>query len=258
MKLQEIIGNLLDSQDSSSHSFRRLYNIGVFGLKTEFSLDIKGILKTVLIPVNPNKTVQLPCDYVGFSKIGITNSNGELVTFKSNSKLTNYHQEYYNSVDKLAGVPVLPGFGPSNGVNGYGYNESLYLNYWYNSTSFNLFGLPSGTADIGEYKLDEAARIILFQPHFRWTEVLLEYLSDGCDDENDDFDVDIRCAEAMKCYLRWQDVIDRPKKASASTVRQLKLDFYNQKRLAKMRLNPTIINEMQNAERQSWKLVAKA
>lgn len=258
MKLTEIVANLLDSQDSSAHSFRRLYNLGAFGMKAEFSLDIKSTLKTVLLDVNPNKSVALPCDYVGFSKIGITNDCGELVTFKKNSQLTNYHQEYFNSNSRLQGVPKLPNYGFIGGVNGYGYNDYLYLNYWYNSTTYNLFGLPSGTVDIGEYKLDEAARIILFQPHFHWDKVLLEYISDGVDEENDDFEVDSRIAEAMKCYLRWQDVIDRPKKASQSTVRDLRLQYYNQKRLAKMRMNPVILNEIQNAERQSWKLVAKA
>lgn len=258
MKLQDLVNSLLDSQDSSNHSFRRLYNIATFGMRTQFTLDIKSTLKTVLLTVNPNKTVQFPCDYVGFSKIGITNERGELTTFKVNNQLTNYHQEYFNNNNRLEGVPILPNYGLAGGVNGYGYNDYLYLNYWYNSTRYNLFGLPSGTCDIGEYKIDEAARIILFQPHFHWDQVFLEYLSDGCDDEGDDYEVDVRMAEAMKCYLRWQDVIDRPKKASPSTVQMLKHNFYNERRLAKMRLNPTIINEMQNAERRSWKLVAKA
>lgn len=258
MKLRELIGNYLNSKDSSSHEFVRLYNLATFGMKTEFSLDIKGTLKTVLLTVNPNKSVQFPCDYVGFSKIGITNDCGELVTFKVNNQLTNYHQEYFNSNSRLSGVPKLPNYGFIGGLNGYGYNNYLYLNYWYDSTTYNLFGLPSGTCDIGEYKIDEGARTILFNPHFHWQQVLLEYLSDGCDDENDDFEVDLRCAEAMKCYLRWQDVVDRPKKASSGTVQMLKNNFYNEKRKARMRLNPTIINEMQNAERRSWKLVAKA
>lgn len=258
MKLQEIVSNMLDSMDSSSHSFRRLYNMGVFGMKTEFGLDIKGTLKTVLLTVNPNKSVQFPCDYVGFSKIGIVNGAGEFVTFKVNNRLTNYHQEYFDSNTRLSGIPTLPNYGYAGGLNGYGYYPGLYLNYWYGNTGFNLFGLPSGTADVGEYKIDEAARIILFNPYFQWTSVILEYISDGCDDENDDYEVDIRMAEAMKCYLRWQNLVDRPGKASQGTIRDLRLQYFNEKRKAKMRINPVIINEMQNAERRSWKLVAKA
>lgn len=258
MKLREIVAGLLDSQDSSSHSFRRLYNIGAFGMRTEFGLDIKSTIKTVLLTVSPNRSVQLPCDYVGFSKVGVVNSKGEFVTFKVNNQLTNYHQEYYNNNAQLVGVPTLPNYGYQGGLNGYGYVNSLYLNYWYNNTSFNLFGLGSGTISVGNYKLDESARIILFDQYFNWTQVVLEYVSDGCDEDNDDYEVDVRCAEAMKCYLRWQDVVDRPKKASPNSIAGLRNQFFNEKRKAKMRINPVILNEMQNAERRSWKLVAKA
>lgn len=257
MKLRQIIANLLNSKDSSSHEFVRLWNIGVFGMQTEFGLDVKGHLKTVLIDVSPNKTAPFPCDFVRLSKLGITNDCGELVCFKVNNQLTTYHSEYFNSTSRLAGVPKLPNYGFVGGINGYGYNDYLFLNYWYNSTTYNLFGLPSGTCDVGEYKVDETNKVFQFNPHFHWTSFLCEYLADGCDEE-DDYEVDIRMAEAVKSYLRWQDVIDRPKKASQSTINALERKYYNQKRLAKMRINPVIINEMQNAERRSWKLVAKA
>lgn len=258
MKLREIVAQLIDSQDNSVHAFRRLYNLGVWGMRTEFNLDVTGQIKSVLLDVNPNKTVQLPCDYVSYTKIGVINQHNEVVCFKRNDKLTNYHQEYFNSNNRTQGVPTLPNFGFQGGLNGYGYFPYLYLNYWYGNTSYNLFGLGSGTADVGQYKVDEQARIILFSPHLHWTQILLEYLSDGCDEDNDDYEVDIRAAEAVKSYLRWQDVIDRPKKASPATVRMLKDAYFNEKRKSRMRLNPVVLNEMQNIERRSWKLVAKA
>ena len=259
MKLREIIGNLLDSKDEGSHEFRRLWNLGVFGMKAEFNLDVKGHLKTVLLTLNPNKTVQLPCDYVKYSKIGIVNDLGEFVTFKRNNQLTAYHQDYFNNATPLSNVPTLPTAAMLSGLNGGSslYSQASYLNYNYGGTSFNLFGLGSGTADIGQYKVDEWAKIILFDPNFTYTQVLLEYLSDG-EDDNEDYDVDIRMAEAVRCYLRWSDVVDRPKKASQGTVDRLWHNYSNSKRLARMRINPVVMNEIQNAERRSWKLVAKA
>ena len=258
MKLREIVANLIDSRDSSSHDFRRLYNLAVFGIRTEFSLDIKGYIKSVLLDVNPNKSVELPCNYISLSKIGIVNGRGEVVTFKRNNMLSNYHADQFTQNNRLAGVPLLPSF-CAPGLGGvYGYNQFAYLNYWYGGTGYHLFGLGSGTANVGEYKIDEANRIILFNSHFIWDQVLLEYLSDGCDEDSDDYEIDVRYAEAVKAYIRWQDVIDRPKKASPGAIQQLKLAYFNSKRVAKMRINPVIINEMQNAERRSWKLVAKS
>lgn len=260
MKLKEIVGNLLDSMDSSSHDFRRIYNLGAFGMRTEFALDIKGTFKTVLLPVNPNKTALLPCDYVSYSKIGVANKRGEIATLKRNDKLNNYHQDFFSSIDKYAGLPTLPAYGyAGEGTNGIaGYNSFFYLNYWYGNTSYNLFGLGSGTANVGEYKVDDNARIILFDQCFTFDAVILEYLSDGCDEENDDYEVDIRAAEAVKCYLRWQNAIDKPKQFGQGVVTSLKNSYFNEKRKARMRINAVVLNEMQNAERRSWKLVAKA
>jgi len=257
MKLREIVSNYLDSADQSSHSFRRLWNLAKFGIQTEFSLDVKGILRTILIPVSPNKTAPFPSDMISYTKLGIVNMNGELATFKRNDKLSTYHSEYFANVDRLEAIPTLPSYGINGGLNGYGYNDFLFLNYWYGSTSYNLFGLGSGTCDIGQYKVDETNKVFQFDPYFHWDSFLCEYLSDDCDSDGD-YEVDVRMAEAVKAYIRWQDVADRPKKASPSAVARLRSEYFNTKRLARMRLNPVVINEMQNIERRSWKLVAKA
>jgi len=259
MKLREIVAGLLDSQDSSSHSFRRLYNLGRWGFQTEFSLDIKCKIKTVLLNVSPNKSAAFPCDYVQYSKVGVTNNRGEFVCFKVNNQLTTYHSDYFSNVNRLTGVPSLPSIATVNGgFNGYGYNDLLFLNYWYAGTSFNLFGLGSGTVDVGQFKVDNTNKVFLFAPQFQWDSFLLEYLSDGSDDEEEDYEVDIRMAEAVKCYLRWQDLADKPKKASAATVKNLRHEYYVAKSNALRRINPVILNEIQNAERRSWKMVAKA
>jgi hypothetical protein len=257
MKLREIVANYLDSADQSSHSFRRLWNLGKFGVQTEFSLDVFGTIKTALIPVSANKSAMLPDDCVRYFKLGIANNNGELSVFKRNDKLTTYHSEYFANTNRLEAIPTLPSWGINGGLNGYGYNDLLFLNYWYGTTSYNLFGLGSGTCDIGQYTIDEAKRIIQFDPYFQWDSFLCEYLSDDCDSDGD-YEIDIRMAEAVKAYIRWQDVADRPKKASPSAVRELRSQYYNAKRLARTRLNPIVLNEMQNIERRSWKLVAKA
>lgn len=260
MKLREIVANLLDSQDSSSHSFRRMYNLGVWGMKTEFDLDVTGQIKTVLLDVHANHTASLPCDFISYNKIGIVNQKGECVTLKCNDQLTNYHQAFFNATNRTAGVPIMPSYGTVDGLNtGFlDYNSYFYLNYWYNGTGYNLFGVGSGTVSLGEYKVDEQARIILFDPYFQWDKVLLEYLSDGCDEENDDYEVDVRAAEAVKSYIRWQNAIDQPKKYSQSQIQGMKLAYFNEKRKSKMRINHVVINELANAERRSWRLTAKA
>lgn len=259
MKLYDVCKNYVYSRDGSIHDIPRIYELGKFGMQTEFGLDVKGFFKTVLLDVSPNKTAVFPCDYVKYNKIGVMNMHGEISTFKRNDKLSLYHSDYFINANTNAGLPTIPTYGAIGGWNGgiADYNAFCYLNYWYGGTRYNLFGIGSGTADVGQYKVDETNRLFRFAPNFSWSQCVLEYLA--CDpEEGDDYEVDIRMAEAVKSYLRWTDVVDRPKKASPSAINQLWLRYNNEKRKARVRINPVILNEMQNIERRSWKLVAKA
>lgn len=252
--LRQIIAQFLDSADQSSHQFRRLYNIGVRGCR-EFNLDITGQFKTVLLPVNPNKTVTLPQDYLTYSKMGIVNERGEIITFTKNEQLSQYHAIYTQQVERNEGVPELTTIGNYVAPLPYPY---LYSNYWNGGTSYNLFGLNSGTANITEFDIDEGAGVILLNQHTRYEEMLLEYLSDGYDGLADDYEIDVRAEEAFICYLRWKQATDLIKKFSASQVREYKNEYYRERKLAKMRINKAFVSEFTHKKRSLTKLVPKA
>lgn len=249
IKLRTIIANFLSSKDSSSHEFVRLYNIGVRGCR-EFNMDIQGRFKTVILDVNANKTVTLPDDYLNFSKAGVFNGAGEVATFKRNPDLSGYNA-MYTAQARYSGAPTV-----NTGDNTtYPY---AYFNYWNNGVGYTLFGLPSGTATIGEFNIDEEAGVILLDPNNAYSQIVFEYLSTGYDEEAEDYEIDAKAEEAFICYLRWQNAIDLNKKFSQNHVDGLRREYYRQKGLAKRRLNPVIISEMQAAYRRSVKLVAKA
>jgi len=252
--LRQIIAQFLDSADQSSHQFRRLYNIGVRGCK-EFNLDITGQFKTVLLPVNPNKTVTLPQDYLTYSKMGIVNERGEIITFTKNEQLSQYHAIYTQQVERNEGVPELTTIGNYVAPLPYPY---LYSNYWNGGTSYNLFGLNSGTANITEFDIDEGAGVILLNQHTRYEEMLLEYLSDGYDELADDYKIDVRAEEAFICYLRWKQATDLIKKFSASQIRDYKNEYYRERKLAKMRINKALVSEFTHKKRSLTTLTAKA
>ena len=250
--LRTLIAQFLDSADDSSHAFRRLYNIGVRGCR-QFNLDITGNIKTVVLDVNLNKTASLPSDYIAYSKIGVLNGQGEVVTFKRNSQLSQWNAMSTQVDERLENVPTVStlGFDPTTYPN-------IYFNYFWNGGYGNLYGADSGTATFGEYKVDEGNRVILLSPNSVHTQVVLEYLSDGYDAMADDYEIDSRCEEAFICYLRWQNAQDLRKKFSSSDRQEFKFEYFNELRKAAMRTNPAILSEMQIAARISTKLAPKA
>lgn len=257
--IRKIVSQYLNSSDRSDHEFVRLYNIAVRACENEFQLDICGQFLTVLLDVNPNKTVQLPIGYVNFSKVGIVNQIGEFVCLKRNDQLSNYHAIYYDQANRNTGVPTINSFSnPFLPAGNTGYNYAYWYNFWQLGTSFNLYGLPSGTATIGTYKIDIGANVIILDPCFNYPQVLLEYLSDGYNETDEDYMIDSRCAEAMLSWIRWQGSIDQPKKYSPSLVATYERQYYNQKRLARMRMNPFNLAEMNDIIRRSTNLTAKA
>lgn len=252
--LRKIVAQFLDSADQSSHQFRRLYNIGVRGAR-EFNLDITGQFKTVLLPVNPNKTVTLPQDYLNYSKMGIINERGEVITFTKNEQLSQYHAIYTQQVERNEGVPELTTIGQYVAPLPYPY---LYSNYWYGGSSYNLFGLNSGTANVAEFQIDEGAGVILLNQTMNYPEILLEYLSDGYDELADDYEIDMRAEEAFICYLRWKNAQDLIKKFSAGQVREYKNEYYRERKLAKMRINKALVSELTKVKRATTGLTPRA
>jgi len=148
--LRQIVAQFLDSADQSSHQFRRMFNIGVRGSRA-FNLDITGTMVTVLLPVNVNNTVNLPVDYLTYSKMGIINERGEIITFTKNEQLSQYHAIYQNQENRNEDVPELTTIGNYVAPLPYPY---LYSNYWSGGTYYTLFGLNSGTAQICDFDID--------------------------------------------------------------------------------------------------------
>lgn len=257
--IRKYVARILNSSDRSDHEFVRLYNLAVQGYEDEFQPDIQGTFLTVLLNVNPNKTVELPVGYVNYSKIGIVNQVGEFVCLKRNDQLSNYHAIYYDQANRNAGVPTIDTFSnPFLPTGNTGYNYGYWYNFWQLGTSFNLYGLPSGTATIGEYKIDIGANVIILNPEFNYPQVLLEYLSDGYFEEDTDYMIDSRCGAAMTAWIRWKGALDQPKKYGVSVLAMYERQYYNSKRIARMRMNPFNLAEMNDIIRRATNLTAKA
>ena len=252
--LKTIVAELIDSKDSSSHEFRRMYNIGVRGVR-EFNTDIVGNFSTKLLDVNANKTADLPEDYVSYSKMGVINEKGEIVTLRSNPQLSNYNIGHPLNPDRFEGVPGIGAVSYPAIPYNYPY---IYYNFFVSNQSFNLFGLAGGGQDIGQYKVDEECGIIIFGPYFKYEKVLLEYLGDGMDRDCNDYMIDSRAAEAMLAYIRWKTALDNPKKYGQGIMRDYKQEYKSERLKAKMRINKIVVSEFEDIQRITNKLAPRS
>lgn len=255
IKLKEIIAQFISSADLSEHQFMRLWNIAVRGHK-QFNLDVYGNFKSVLLYVNDNKTVDLPDDFLTFSKLGVLNEVGEVVTLRRNDNMTTLHDQYLSELGKVTNVPVV-----QSGI--IWDDPTRFPYYWLNyvgtsGIGYHLYGLPSGAPSIGEYTIDEDEKMIYLSSDWPYQSVMLEYLSDGYDGSCEDYMVDIKASEAMLSWIRWQNAIDSRKKFTQGDVVMYRQEYYNERRKAKIRLNSVDIREMQKIFRSSVRLAARA
>ena len=72
IELEEIINNLMvEEGKTSENDFLRYFKLGMNGMK-ELSIDVGGGVKTVELIVDANTlTVDLPNDYIKYTKIGV-------------------------------------------------------------------------------------------------------------------------------------------------------------------------------------------
>lgn len=253
--LKKIIAQYMSSADLSEHQFMRLWQMGRRGC-IELNLGAYSSFKSVLLEVNANMTCDLPTDYIQYSKIGILNSVGEVATLKRNDSLSPLHSQYIADRQAVVDVPTID----SNILS---FSPSAIPNIWYNFGGFggygyHLYGLSGGTSTIGEYRVSDDDKLIYLSADWPYGSLMMEYLSDGYDCESEDYMVDIRAAECLISYIRWQDSIDSRKKFNSSDVRYRMQEFYRNKKIATRRINSSTISELQDVFRTSVKLVAKA
>lgn len=246
--LAEVIYQYIDQAKLTTAEFRRLWTIGVRGVE-EIGMDVHATPKTVKLMVNANKTVNLPSDYIGFSKVGVFNPDGEVATLRRNPNLTAYK---IDQNDRLANNT------DDTEVDSFRLQDLAYVNYFDGARYVNIFGAGALLNAAGEFDVDEDLGIIYLDNDFSHTYVVLEYLSSPADDV--DYKIPIQVRDAVLAYIAWKDIEMLPtsRRVNMSEKQIRRKEFYNQKRLARLRVNPVTPWDANEVIRMGQKLVAKA
>lgn len=245
--IEECIYQYLNESEQSNNKYAKLWHIAYRGME-EMGLDAFYAIKTVKIPVNANLTVNLPSDYVQYSKIGVLNSKGEIIPLSLNNNLTTAFD--FNPT-RLAQTEddTLLNQATRDGV--------WWYNYW-NGNSFGpVYGLPSGSPFVGSFRVDSATNLIVLGSNFIYDYIMLEYLSSP--NPAGEYYIPVQFREALITYLGWKDLRFVPSKSHVqnSNVSMRRSDFYNELEKAKARYDPVRIPDIYDWWLQNQRLVVK-
>lgn len=246
--LSEIIYQYIDQAKLTNAEYRRLWTIGVRGVE-EMGLDVSSTPKTVKLMVKANKTVDLPSDYIGVSKVGVLNADGEVATLRRNPNMTAYAIDLADRLTKNT---------DDTDVETFRLQDLAYVNYYDGARYVNIFGAGSLLNAAGTYDISEDEGLLYLNNEFTLAYIIMEYFSSPADDV--DYKIPVQIKEAVLSFIAWRDIEMLPtgRRVNLSEKQIRRKEFYNQKRLARLRVNPVTPWDANEIIRMGQKLVAKA
>lgn len=228
--LDAIVRDLISQEGSETpHSYMRYLNIANAGLR-ELTFDVLGSTKIALLEVNSNMRVDLPEGFVDYTFIGIVSSDGNIIPLGMRRDIPlvgtqnvvmqndvirdeNSHETFLN-----------PQYGHGGGQNKYGYyNPKIDYDNWQ---------IVFSSKEVGSF-------------------VYLEFISDGRVSGGETV-VHPYAEEALKAYVYWKS-IQRLHTADPNQIMMSRKDYFNEKRLAKSRLNSFTKEEALQQARKHYK-----
>lgn len=173
----------------------RIYQIALSGLR-EMNLDVNGIIKIVQLVINDNDTVDLPNDFVNYSKIGILGGDGRIHSLGRDNSIN--LSPYSNECGVQVSTPVTSG-------TDYPFYGSPLAGAFYGTGEGGAFGLGGGNNAIGYFRIDKANNQIWLANMnvLGGTNIILEYLGDMSVD-GEDFIVHPYIIETIKSWVSWK------------------------------------------------------
>lgn len=246
--LDSCILDYMNEAEVSSHKYFKLWHLAFRGMEN-LGLDFFYQVKSVKLPINANLTVDLPNDYLNWSKVGVLNDRGEIIPLYYNDKLSTYMDLQSDRLTKTQDNTLgnLTDLG-----------TTTWYNYWNGSSLGNIYGLPSGAPFVGSFKVDTANGVILLNETFSYDYLMVEYVASPIAGE--DYYLPVQFREALIAWLFWKD-------GNAKTVRShmtlgdkrdRKHEFYNERKNAIARWKPIRKSEIYQASQEQTRLAVKS
>ena len=227
-KLSAIVDNFLMENDLSAGWFNKCLAWAYRGLR-EIRLDVWQDVSTKLLTVTDRKTATLPDNFVNWTKIAVKRGQYAIM-LGVNDDLTTLNRT--TDSDSVRGL--LSQHMP-NGI-----DFSAYSGYqFYNYSSGAVFGVGGGLPSKGYFKVHDNGQCkeLLLDYDYPYTEIYLEYITDGID-ECADPAVSPLLYDYIMCYLEAKyEAKNNPTRTEASIYRMEQNLHYATKKVRARRNN---------------------
>jgi hypothetical protein len=246
IELDSVINDYLSESEQPIHKYFKVFHLAFRGFEN-LGLDFFYHVKSVKLPINANLTVNLPADYLNWTKVGVLNDRGEIIPLYYNEKLTTFSDLSPDRIERTQDDTL-------GDYSDWGTNT--WANYWNGSYYTNIYGVPSGAPFVGSFKVDTENGVILLNQEFGYEYLMLEYVSSPCQDEV--YRLPIQFREALIAWLWWKDKkAISVKRGQVGTHRDLKSDFYRERRNAIAQYKPIRAQEKYQASQEQTRLAVK-
>jgi hypothetical protein len=232
--LDSVINDYLNESEQSVNKYFKIFHLAFRGFE-QLGIDFFYRIQAVKLPVNANKTVTIPANYLNWTKIGRLNSKGEIIPLWYNDKLTTYADLSPDRLTKTQDDTTI-------GVD-WNNDGSTWGNYWNGSYYANIYGVPSGAPFAGSFKVDTENGVILLDEHYREDYLMLEYVASPV--EGQEYYLPVQFREALIAWLFWKDGNAKGMRShmQLGNKRDWRHEFYNERKNAIARWKPSRIYE---------------
>ena len=216
-------------------------DIALRGLK-ELSFDVVQDIRVAELSVSSSGIVDLPNDYVKYTKIG-TCGDGRVRTLGLDNDLC------LPRATDSCGAPVVKS--SSDGLDS-NIEDIYWFMSWRDGESLGkIYGLGGGQNDYGYYRIDKEKNQLFLSSDFSGGNIVLEYISDGSSSDGN-YQVHTFAEEALRSYVYWKS-IQRKRYMNIQEKQLAQQDWYNQKRLALSRFSSFTKSEALAQSRKNFK-----
>ena len=142
-------------------------------------------------------------------------------------------------------------------VDWYQQDVPIFYNYWDGYGFTNIYGIPSGSPNVGSFNIDDANGVVLLNQNFYYDYLMIEYLSSP--DPQQQFMIPLHFREAMIAWLAWRDIASMPntRKGALGDKRERERNFYNQRRLANAQFKPLYLMQTYEWNLENQRMTVK-